>query len=321
MWLQFSDDTATLLSTFGDLSYLLRLSSLAESVVGVTPGPDQHVFAQGNGGGPLLRAEVLVSTCTEQPITSNFIVESVKDWIDPEEEEEEQRGRGVRRLTMRLAQGSGWVRVNLDLDFLRPTDKGEEFEFDISDMLMESEGNIFEEENNGNISQYDVDVTTSTASQKWTKVDKRGMVSQNHQETFVLSPNQEESFVYFSPSLENRGQKEEDEDEDEEDAETELEAVVAAVLSLLCLSTVLFLANCLPCALRDRKRKGPRMRTSEAEEETERGEQEDDARGAGDNETDKSEGEKEKYDGRKDLDGHEEEDNTGDSGGGTLGQR
>lgn len=320
MWLQFSDDTATLLSTFGDLSYLLRLSSLAESVVGVTPGPDQHVFAQGDGGGPLLRAEVLVSTCTEQPITSNFIVESVKDWVDPEEEEE-QRGRGVRRLTMRLAQGSGWVRVNLDLDFLRPTDKGEEeFEFDISDMLMESEGNIFEEENNGNISQYDVDVTTSTTSQKWTKVDKRGMVSQNHQETFVLSPNQEESFVYFSPSLENRGQKEEDEDEDEEDAETELEAVVAAVLSLLCLSTVLFLANCLPCALRDRKRRRPRMRTSEAEEETERGEQEDDARGAGDNETDKSEVEKEKYDGRNDLDGHEEKDNTGDSGEGTLGQ-
>uniref|UniRef100_A0A671UXR1 Uncharacterized protein n=1 Tax=Sparus aurata TaxID=8175 RepID=A0A671UXR1_SPAAU len=49
VWLQFSDDTASLLSSFSDLPFFLRLSSLAETVVVVTPGSNQRIFAQGDG--------------------------------------------------------------------------------------------------------------------------------------------------------------------------------------------------------------------------------------------------------------------------------
>ncbi|KAG5849574.1 hypothetical protein ANANG_G00112380 [Anguilla anguilla] len=71
VWLQFSDETATLVSAFDPAPYSLRLSSLADTVVTVTPGPTQRVVAQGDGGGPLLRAELLVSTCPAQKQAAN----------------------------------------------------------------------------------------------------------------------------------------------------------------------------------------------------------------------------------------------------------
>lgn len=256
IWLQFSDDTASLLSAFSDLSFFLRLSSLAETVVVVAPGSSQRIFAQGDGGGPLLRAELLVSTCTDKLITINSISEGDWDWMDT-------RGGGGTR---RLAKGSGWIRVHLDLDFLHPTknkdEEGEEFEFDISDTLVESDRDIyvsnFDEDNSGNMSSdYEDKMSGRMSNRKWNEVGNGGMISRNNLERAVLMPSQEEGTVYFSPSQEKEGERKEDQEQGAE----ELEIGVGAVLSLLCLCAVLFLVNCLPCALRDR------MRTMAEEEE------------------------------------------------------
>ncbi|XP_070783495.1 transmembrane protein 132C [Enoplosus armatus] len=271
VWLQFSDDTASLLSSFSDLPFFLRLSSLAETVVVVAPGPSQRIFAQGDGGGPLLRAELLVSTCADQPITSNSISEGERDWKDAEG----GGGGGTRRL----ARGSGWIRVNLDLGFLQPVgdkdEEGGEFEFDISDTLVESDSDIyssnFDENESGNLSSdYYDKISGRMTNRNWNEVGNRGMVSRNNLERAVLMPSQEEGAVYFAPSQEKGERTEEDEEEGR--GARELEVGVGAVLSLLGLSAVLFLANCLPCALRDRRRTAA---GEEGEGELEGGAQED----------------------------------------------
>lgn len=247
VWLQFSDDTASLLSSFADLPYFLRLSSLAETVVVVMPGPGQRIFAQGDGGGPLLRAELLVSTCADQPITSNSISEGDSEWTDS--------GGG---RTRRLARGSGWIRVNLDLGFLPKNEEGGEFEFDISDTLVESDSDIYvsnlDNDESGNVSSdYYGKISGKVTNGNWNEVGNGGMVRWNNLERAVLMPSQEEGAVYFSPSQEKKGERKEDEEEEGQGAQ-ELEVGMGAVLSLLCLFAVLFLANCLPCALRDRRR-------------------------------------------------------------------
>ncbi|XP_073330547.1 transmembrane protein 132C [Pagrus major] len=270
VWLQFSDDTASLLSSFSDLPFFLRLSSLAETVVVVTPGSNQRIFAQGDGGGPLLRAELLVSTCTEKLIISNSISEGDSDWMET---------GGGEGGTRRLARGSGWIRVNLDLGFLQPVgdtnDEGEEFEFDISDTLVESDSDIyassFDEDESGNVSSdYSDKISGRMTNRNWNRVGNGGMVSRNNLERAVLMPNQEEGAVYFSPSHEKEGERKEEEGQGAQ----ELELGVGAVLSLLCLSAVLFLANCLPCALRDRRRT---MKEAEREVELEGGANEEEA--------------------------------------------
>ncbi|XP_074521462.1 transmembrane protein 132C [Halichoeres trimaculatus] len=241
VWLQFSDDSSSLLSTFSDLPVSLLLSSLAESVLTVTPGPNQHIYAQGDGGGPLLRAELLVATCSDLPITSNSISEA--DW--------------TMTRAYRLARGSGWIRVNLDLGFLQPEDDRdvtrEEFEFDISDMLVESDINIYtansEEEGSQNVSPDDERLNEKVTEKNWNKVGDEGVVNRNKLDRAVLMPGHDGS-VYFSPSQEREG-----EDRGEEAKGVwELEVGISAVLALMCLSAVLFLANFLPCALRDRRR-------------------------------------------------------------------
>ncbi|XP_074484793.1 transmembrane protein 132C [Sebastes fasciatus] len=259
VWLQFSDDTASLLSSFSDLPFFLRLSSLAETVVVVTPSPSQRIFAQGDGGGPLLRAELLVSTCAVQPITSNSISEGNRDWTDT------GGGGGARRL----AKGSGWIRVNLDLGFLQPIgdkdEEGEKFELDISDTLVESDSDIyasnFDEDESENVSSdYYDKIDGRRTDRNWNEVGNGGMVSRNNLERAVLMPSQEEGALYFSPSQEKEGERREEEEEGQ--GARELEVGLGAVLSLVCLSAVLFLANCLPCALQDR-----RMMTMEEERE------------------------------------------------------
>ncbi|XP_051242052.1 transmembrane protein 132A isoform X2 [Dicentrarchus labrax] len=285
VWLQFSDDTASLLSSFSDLPFFLRLSSLAETVVVVTPGPSQRIFAKGDGGGPLLRAELLVSICADQPITSNSISEGDGDWVD---------NGGGGSGTRRLARGSGWIRVNLDLGFLQPVgdtnEEGEVFEFDISDTLVESESDIyvsnFDEDESGNVSSdYYNKMSGKMTNRNWNEMGNGGMVSRNNLERAVLMPSQEEGAVYFSPSQE-KGRERKLEEEEGQGAR-ELEVGVGAVLSLLCLSAVLFLANCLPCALRDRKRatkdeerEGELERGAKEEEEEERKKTEVEDRGA-----------------------------------------
>ncbi|XP_051801357.1 transmembrane protein 132D [Acanthochromis polyacanthus] len=257
VWLQFSDDTASLLSTFSDMPFVLHLSSLAETVVVVASSPIPRVFAQGDGGGPLLRAELLVPACADEMITSNSIHEANREWANV-------KGNGG---TWRLASGSGWIRVNLDLGFKQPGGKKdeEEFEMNISDKLVEAYSNIYTSGENeiGNVSagyDYYDKISQRMTRRKWNEAGNREMVRQTTLERAVLMPKLEEDTMYSSPSQE----KDEDSGTEEDgDGAEDLEVGLGAVLSLLCLSAVLFLANCLPCILRDRRR---RTRTEEDRE-------------------------------------------------------
>ncbi|XP_034147053.1 transmembrane protein 132C isoform X2 [Esox lucius] len=260
VWLQFSDDSAVLLSSFSHVPFSLRLSSLAETVVAVTAGKSQRVVAQGEGGGPLLKAELLVTTCET---TTNSID---GDLSNPRE--------GSR--TRRLAKGSGWIRVNLDSG-VRPMGSDEaDFELlDISDMLVESDRDI----QYSNFPDSSVILGNVTDGNGEDYYDKAGdvMVARNDLERAVLTPSHEESAVYFAPGVER--------DEDGKQAERELEVGVGAMLSLLCLSAVLFLVNCLPCALRERRRRKVKKgetdeeREGEVEEQREEGEVEEQREG------------------------------------------
>ncbi|XP_049336953.1 transmembrane protein 132C isoform X2 [Astyanax mexicanus] len=222
VWLQFADDTAIMVSAFSGIPFSLRLSSLAESVVVVTPAPSQRVLAQGDGGGPLVKAELLVSTCELQ---SNRI-----------EMDEVKEGGG----TQRLAKGSGWIRVNLDADIWPLGADVDDFEMiDVSDMLVESGKEVY-----GNSEE---EQKTLNSTQDYEDSVGNGMISRNDLERAVLTPNHEESAVYFSPGVEKESTQ-------GKTSSREFEVGVGAVLSLLCLSSLLFLANCLPCALREHKR-------------------------------------------------------------------
>ncbi|XP_072318690.1 transmembrane protein 132D [Eucyclogobius newberryi] len=233
--LQFSDDTAALLSSFSDVPSFLRLSSLAESVIVVSPGSRQRIFATGDGGGPLLRTELLVATCQNRPLTSNLLTEG-----------DQENSEGLRKL----ARGSGWIRVNLDVDYA-PTLNPEEFEFEFGDTLAEIDGNLYATDLEDENREF---VRKSNPSSS-----NGGLVRSNNLEKANLMPNQEEGMVFFAPSQEKERW------EDEIEGEFDLQVGLGAVLSLICLFTILFLANCLPCALRERVRK----KDSNAEECTE----------------------------------------------------
>ncbi|XP_030643674.1 transmembrane protein 132C [Chanos chanos] len=229
IWLQFSDDTAILVSAFSGVPYSLRLSSLAESVVAVTPAPSQRIIAQGDGGGPLLKAELLVSTC--EPVSNDIVMD------------EGRAGGGTRRL----AKGSGWIRVNLEADLWPMENEDADFEFlDISDMLVESDKDAYS--NSGDKE----DPVNSTDD--YDNAIGNEMIARNVLEKAVLTPNHEETAVYISPGLAR-------ENEGRENGERELEVGIGAVLSLLCLSSLLFLVNCLPCALREQRRRNRRRAT------------------------------------------------------------
>ncbi|KAL4640608.1 transmembrane protein 132A-like [Arapaima gigas] len=214
VWLQFSDDTATLLSAFRSLPFSLRLSSLAESVVIVTPGLPQRVVAKGDGGGPLLKAELLVPTC--QP-TSNT-------------------GGGDGGTTRRLAKGSGWVRVNLDSDFQPMAEEEPHLKTqEISKVVLESDDDTY------NTFREDLALGNASLYQKG-----RNPSAGTDLEKAVLTPNHEESGVYFS-------EKAEPENGAGSSSERESDMGVGAVLSLFFLSALLFLVNCVPCALKERR--------------------------------------------------------------------
>lgn len=215
----------------------------------VTPGPGQRILAQGDGGGPLLRAELLVTTCDDSSITSNSIAESESEWVDGGE-------TTVGTKTTRLGGGSGWIRVNLDLGFAFKNEQ-EEFDFDFSDTLVEPDGDIYTS-NFGDNSVSSVD-RGKASNRKWEGLEEGRAVRWDNLERAVLIPNQEAG-LHFPPGQE----KMEEEEVKEEVGIRELEAGLGALFSLLCLFAVLFLANCLPCALRDR-----RKATQEDDAETE----------------------------------------------------
>lgn len=212
VWLQFGDDTATLLSAFSEIPFSLHLSSLAESVVAITPAPSQRVLAQGDGGGPLVKAELLVFAC--ELVSTHNEMDAIK------------KGGGTRKL----AKGSGWIRVNLDAD-LWPLES-EDSDFRITDVS---------EQEQATLKSTNYDDNTSNDMISWDDFEKA-----------VLTPTQEEDAMDFNPDVENgRGNF----------ANRELLFGVGAVFCLLCLSSLLFLVNFMPCVMRElekRQRKGIR---------------------------------------------------------------
>ncbi|XP_053477421.1 transmembrane protein 132A [Ictalurus furcatus] len=226
VWLQFGDDTANLLSAFSEIPFSLHLSSLAESVVAITPAPLQRVLAQGDGGGPLVKAELLVSTC--ELVSTHIEMDDIKE----------------RGWTRRLAKGSGWIRVNLDTDLWPLESEDSDFEMtDASDTFAELNTNVYR-----NFEQ-------EQATPKSTNYDENTsnyMIAWDDLERAVLTPNHEENAVDFSPDVENGGGKIEN---------RELVFGVGAVFCLLCISSLLFLVNFMPRVMRELgKRQSKEMR-------------------------------------------------------------
>lgn len=210
-------------------------------MVAVTPAPSQRILAQGDGGGPLVKAELLVSTC--EP-ASNHV-------------EMEAKGSEAKRL----AKGSGWIRVNLNTDFWQMGSEENNFEMhDVTDMLVDSNKDLYD-----NFEDQQIMVNSTSEYD-----DGNDIFKSNDLEHAVLIPNHEESVVYLSPGVEK-------ERKEVKTADRQVEIGIGAVLSLLCLSSLLFLVNCLPCALREQRNRGRRegnvKDTVEEEEETEQQEE------------------------------------------------
>ncbi|XP_043095223.1 transmembrane protein 132C [Puntigrus tetrazona] len=242
VWIQFDDDTTIPVNAFSGIPYTLHLSSLAESVVAVTPAPHQRILAQGDGGGPLVKAELLVSTC-----------EPTFNYVEPEVI---QKGGGAKRL----AKGSGWIRVNLNMDFWPMGSEENNFEMhDVTDMFVDSNTDLYD-------NFEDQQMTVNSTGD----YDGNDVFRRNDLEQAVLIPNHEESAVYLSPGVEK-------ERKEVKTADRQVEIGIGAVLSLLCLSSLLFLINCLPCVLREqrnRERQEENVKDS-VEEDEEIGEQQD----------------------------------------------
>lgn len=216
VWLQFGDDTAILLSAFSEIPFSLHLSSLAESVVAITTAPSQHVLAQGDGGGPLVKAELLVSTCELVP--THIEMDEVK----------------ASGGAWRLAKGSGWIRVNLDTDIWPQESEDLDFEMtDASHTFTELDTNVyrnFEQEQATLKSTYYEDHASND------------MIAWDDLERAVLTPNHKENAVDFPPDVETG---------EGENANRELVFVVGAVFSVLCLSSILFAIRFMPCVMRE----------------------------------------------------------------------
>lgn len=241
VWMQFSDDTAILVSAFTGIPYSLRLSSLADSVVTVTPAPFQRILAQGDGGGPLVKAELLVTTCEQ--VSNHIELETI------------QEGSKTRRL----AKGSGWIRVNLNMDAWLMESEESNFEMlDVTDMLVDSNKNLYED--------FEDDQTAVNFTRDYDGSDEN-MFKGKDLEQAVLIPSHEDSAVYFSPGVEK-------ERKNVKTADRQVEIGIGAVLSLLCLSCLLFLINCLPCALKEQWNRGTQERNvNDSVEDEETGEE------------------------------------------------
>ncbi|XP_066575607.1 transmembrane protein 132C [Amia ocellicauda] len=217
VWLQFSDASASPLATFDPALYSLRLTSAADSVVTVAtlslsdqPRPLPKAVARGDGGGPLLRAELVSVPCrSSQPMGSEGDVA--------------------------LAGGSGWVRVKLQpASRAVGSEEAESELLEISEFLLESDSENSFQDNDSHSG------------------------GREREESAVVRPSLHDHGLFVVPPPDsdlNRERGNEGESVREGERDGELEVGVAALLSLLCLSSVLFLINCLPCALREREMK------------------------------------------------------------------
>lgn len=185
-----------------------------------------------------MKAELLVSTCVT---TLNHV-----------EPEVIQKGSEAKKL----AKGSGWIRVNLNMDFWPMGNEETNFEMhDVTDIFVNSNKDLYD-----NFDEEQIMVNSTSDYDVGNDVFRR-----NDLEHAVLIPNHKEKAVYLSPGVEK-------ERKEVKTADRQVEIGIGAVLSLLCLSSLLFLVNCLPCALREQRnrerREGHVKDTVEEDEET-----------------------------------------------------
>lgn len=192
-----------------------------------------------------MKAELLVSTC--EPESNHVEVEAIQK----------------RSEAKRLAKGSGWIRVNLNMDFWPMGSEETNFEMhDVTDMLVNSNKDLYDD-----FEDQQITVNSTSDYDVGNDIFKRNDVEQA-----VLIPNHEESVVYLSPGVEK-------ERKEVKTAGRQVEIGIGAVLSLLCLSSLLFLVNCLPCALREQRNRGRREgNVKDAVEEDEESEEQEEKR-------------------------------------------
>lgn len=186
-------------------------------MVAITPAPLQRVLAQGDGGGPLVKAELLVSTC--KLVSTHMRMDEIKE------------NGGSRRL----AKGSGWIRVNLDTD-LWPLESEESY-FDMTDAsntFAELDTNVY-----GNTEQEQA----TLKSINYEDTASNDMVAWDDLEKAVLTPIHKED---FSPDVETREGK---------TANQELVFGIVVVFSVLCLSSFLFVVRFMPCVMRELRKR------------------------------------------------------------------
>lgn len=173
-----------------------------------------------------MKAELLVTTC--EPVSNHIELETIQEGSE----------------TRRLAKGSGWIRVNLNMDIWSIESKESNFEmFDVTDMLVDSNKNLYED--------FEDDQITVNSTSDYDVGDGNDMLKRNNLEQAVLIPNHEESAVYFSPG--------EEKEREVKTVNRQIEIGIGSVLSLLCLSCLLFLVSCLPCVLKQQRNGGARQ--------------------------------------------------------------
>lgn len=169
-----------------------------------------------------MKAELLVTSCEQ--VSNHIELETI------------QEGSQTRRL----ARGSGWIRVNLNMDAWSMESEESNFEMlDVTDMLVESNKNLYE--------NFEDDQTAVNFT------GDHDMFREKNSEQAVLIPGHDDGAVYFSPGVEK-------ERKEVKPVDRQVEIGVGAVLSLLCLSCLLFLINCLPCALKEQWNRGTQER-------------------------------------------------------------
>ncbi len=136
---------------------------------------------------------------------------------------------------------------------------------DVTDLFVDSNNDLYD-----NFEDQQMAVNSTSDYDVGNDVFRR-----NDLEQAVLIPNHEESAVYLSPGVEK-------ERKEVKTADRQVEIGIGAVLSLLCLSALLFLVNCLPCVLREqrnRKRREGNVKDTVQEDEETGEEQEEKAEG------------------------------------------
>ncbi|XP_051788597.1 transmembrane protein 132A isoform X2 [Erpetoichthys calabaricus] len=239
VWLQFSDDTVVPLEIFDTESYSLQLSSLAEGVISLEYSDERNredeeamprAVARGEGGGPLIKAELNDGTMSCHKAKSS----------------------GRKKLGT-LAAGSGWVRVNFDLsgqNDQRQEATVEDLEMDFLELHEEH----YDEDKDDEVAEFLFGREEGAAIQDNAAASKASLEFENDS---LLRLTEEDQL--FGEQVDAEGQlnsKWEDDNLQRLGKLSDFEIGMYALLAVFCLGITVFFVNCIMFVLRYH-RKGP----------------------------------------------------------------